>query len=130
MANGHGGYREPTNPAPVSGPGALSQRTDGALHGPVPGTVGPDGQAAAPVGPDLSQLTPFGAPSERPDESIMAGMSGGPGAGPSVAPAPVMDAKTAERLQSYLPVFIMLASSPDADPATKQYVRQLRGELG
>ena len=33
-------------------------------------------------------------------------------------------------LSSYLPVFILLASSPDADPATKQYVRQLRGELG
>ena len=29
MANGHGGYRRPTNPAPVSGPGALSRRTDG-----------------------------------------------------------------------------------------------------
>jgi len=24
-----GGYRQPNNPAPVSGPGALSQRTDG-----------------------------------------------------------------------------------------------------
>ena len=24
-----GGYRTPSNPAPVSGPGALSQRTDG-----------------------------------------------------------------------------------------------------
>ena len=26
---GRGGYRAPSNPAPVSGPGALSQRTDG-----------------------------------------------------------------------------------------------------
>ena len=26
---GKGGYQAPTNPAPVSGPGALSQRTDG-----------------------------------------------------------------------------------------------------
>jgi hypothetical protein len=26
---GRGGYRQPNNPAPVSGPGALSQRTDG-----------------------------------------------------------------------------------------------------
>ena len=26
---GHGGYRQPDNPAAVSGPGALSQRTDG-----------------------------------------------------------------------------------------------------
>ena len=25
-----GGYQQPTNPAPVSGPGALSKRTDGA----------------------------------------------------------------------------------------------------
>jgi hypothetical protein len=30
MANGHGGPRTPANPAPVSGPGALSKRTDGA----------------------------------------------------------------------------------------------------
>ena len=29
MADGHGGYRRPTNPSPVSGPGALSRRTDG-----------------------------------------------------------------------------------------------------
>jgi len=29
MAEGQGGYRQPSNPAPVSGPGALSQRTDG-----------------------------------------------------------------------------------------------------
>ncbi len=27
--NQHGGYRRPTNPAPASGPGALSRRTDG-----------------------------------------------------------------------------------------------------
>lgn len=30
MANGHGGLRPPANPAVVSGPGALSQRTDSA----------------------------------------------------------------------------------------------------
>src|SRR2546428_10516428 len=29
MAGGHGGYRQPEHPAPVSGPGALSKRTDG-----------------------------------------------------------------------------------------------------
>lgn len=29
MANGHGGPRTPAHPAPVSGPGAHSQRTDG-----------------------------------------------------------------------------------------------------
>ena len=29
MADNRGGYQQPTNPAPVSGPGSLSQRTDG-----------------------------------------------------------------------------------------------------
>ena len=29
MPDGRGGYRQPRNPAAVSGPGALSQRTDG-----------------------------------------------------------------------------------------------------
>lgn len=29
MANGHGGDRRPAQPAPASGPGALSKRTDG-----------------------------------------------------------------------------------------------------
>lgn len=28
MADGRGGYRKPSSPAPVSGPGSLSQRTD------------------------------------------------------------------------------------------------------
>ena len=29
MPNGHGGYRKPEHPAPASGPGRLSKRTDG-----------------------------------------------------------------------------------------------------
>ena len=141
MANGHGGYREPANPAPVSGPGALSQRTDGQGKMQLPDakygeqTAFQDAQGAAPMasGPDLSKLVSMGAPSQRPSEDIMAGMSGGPGAGPS-APPPAdlggVDPQDVERLRASLPVLILLASSPDASPATKQYVRQLRGELG
>jgi len=93
-----------------------------------------DAQAAAPMaaGPDLSSIVPMNAPSQRPQEDIMAGMSGGPGPGPSLPPPPQggMDPQDAERLRASLPVLILLASSPDASPATKQYVRQLRGELG
>lgn len=131
MAGEWGGYREPTNAAPVSGPGALSQRTDGPMRGPVPGAAAP-GEASASVapGPDLSGLTPFGAPSQRPDEPITAGAPFGEGAGPSFGRPQQMDAKTAQRLRSYLPVLILAASSEDADSATKQFVRQLRGELG
>ena len=129
MANGHGGYREPANPAPVSGPGALSRRTDGQMKGPVPGTTAPGGAPPVAPGPDLSNMSPFSAPTQNPDEPIMAGAPGGPGPGPALGPGGLAPA-TAARLRSYLPVFILLASSPDADPATKQYVRQLRGELG
>lgn len=131
MANGWGGYREPTNAAPVSGPGAMSQRTDGPLRGPVAGGAAPGGAPAqAPPGIDPSGLTPFDAPSERPDEPISAGAPFGAGPGPSTAGPGGLAPETANRLRSYLPVFILLASSPDADPQTKQYVRQLRGELG
>lgn len=130
MANstGHGGYRQPTNPSPVSGPGALSQRTDGPLHAPIPGS--PDPMTGQALGPDPSTLTPFGAPSTRPDEPIFAGMPGGPGGG-SPMPAPSgLTQEEQERLRSYLPVLIFQASQPDANAQIKQYVRQLRGELG
>lgn len=147
-----GGYRQPSNPAPVSGPGAYSRRTDGqqptrqlsnAKYGeqqafaaaqqaaPMSGDLGAMMGGGSPAGgPDLSQIVPFGAPSQRPDESITAGLSGGLGAGPSFGPAPTIQPETAAKLRSYLPVLVMLASQDDADPNTRQFVRQLRGELG
>lgn len=152
MANGHGGYRRPNNPAPVSGPGALSKRTDGrqpvrdlpdarygenaafrAAQQAAPMSQGQAGAPGAPsLMPDLSGIVPMGAPTQRPDEPLTAGLSGGLGAGPSV-PAmgpPQLSPEQRTRLQSYLPVLTVLASMPDADPATKQYVRNLRADLG
>lgn len=152
---GHGGYRRPSNPAPVSGPGSLSRRTDGrqpqmvAAGGgygdrkemqqiqagaPMNGDLGSGGMSAAagaPAGPDLSQLVPMDADSQRPTEDIMAGMSGGMGAGPSVPnmPSPLTDDQR-ERLRSFLPVLVVLASRDDADQNTRRLVRQLRAELG
>ena len=96
MADNRGGYQQPTNPAPVSGPGALSQRTDGgATEGmtqPVKEYTGlPYGQnksindsqgASAMAGdPFKSPLLDLMAPTERPNEPITAGISGGPGGG-------------------------------------------------
>lgn len=141
MANGHGGYREPANPAPVSGPGALSQRTDGQGRMQLPDAkygeqaAFQDAQAGAPMatGPDLGSIVPMSAPTQRPQEPLTAGVSGGPGGGPSIPPPAApggVDPQDVERLRASLPVLILLASSPDASPATKQYVRQLRGELG
>lgn len=155
MANGHGGYRRPAHPAATSGPGRLSRRTDGRqpqmiapggdygdrqamqqiqAGAPMSGDLGSGGMAAAgapPAGPDLSQLVPMDAESQRPMEDIFAGMSGGPGPGPSVLnmPSPLTDDQR-ERLRSFLPVLVVLASRDDADQNTRRLVRQLRAELG
>jgi hypothetical protein len=109
MAEQHGGARTPRNPAPVSGPGQLSRRTDG---GPQQTTVPMTGmaygenadfndmQSAAPMAaaPSVSNTrtrntsptgqraaaTPLFSPSQRPDEPVTAGAPFGPGAGPSM----------------------------------------------
>jgi hypothetical protein len=155
MANGHGGYRKPTNPAPASGPGRLARRTDGGPGQPIrdlpnakygenaafrtaqqaapmsPNGAGSGAAPAAPsLGPDLSGIVGLGEPSQRPDEPITAGMPFGAGPGPTTAPDTNMTPEVAARLRSYLPVLILLASQDDVDPHTKQFVRQLRGELG
>ena len=89
-----GGYRKPNNPAPVSGPGALSQRTDG---GPtqgatyIPGLPQGEGQAtydqqvAAPMMGAVSMediqgapvVSDLSAPTEFPNEEIHHGASWG-----------------------------------------------------
>lgn len=94
-----GGYRKPENPAPVSGPGALSQRTDG---GPTQGakympgmpygentyaqqTAAPMAAAQpAPPAPQMEMPTPLMAPTSRPDEPITAGINRGEGPGSEV----------------------------------------------
>lgn len=157
MANGHGGYRRPEHPAAVSGPGRLSQRTDGRqpqmiasgggygdrkemqsiqAGAPMSGDLGSGGMAAGAVPggagmPDPSQLVPLSADSQRPMEPITAGMSGGLGPGPSVLnqPSPLTDDQR-ERLRHFLPALVILASRDDADQNTRRLVRQLRAELG
>ena len=91
-----GGYRKPENPAPVSGPGALSQRTDGGPSQPatyIPGLPYGEGQAtydqqtAAPMASaqePMAEITPLMAPSQRPNEPITAGVNTGAGPGSEV----------------------------------------------
>ncbi len=92
MTTGQGGYRQPSNPAPVSGPGALSQRTDGgAVEGmtqPVQSYTGGvygnnksmrDQQEgadlyAAPTSP-TPRVVPMDAPTEFPDQPDSHGAS-------------------------------------------------------
>lgn len=116
MAKGHGGYRRPTHPAPVSGPGALSRRTDGGPSQPIRVPTGlPYGDnqqlhasealapipAVPPTPPPSAGMTatassgatgpgytgvPFGAPTTRPDEPITAGVNIGAGPGTEILP--------------------------------------------
>jgi len=88
-----GGYRKPANPAPVSGPGALSQRTDG---GPTQGAKYMPGmpygentmsqQTAAPMAgkaepAPMALPTPLDAPTMRPNEPVTSGINLGDGVG-------------------------------------------------
>jgi hypothetical protein len=93
-----GGYRQPMNPAPVSGPGELSERTDG---GAVDGMTQPaqryagfgygenlaleEQQAGASMAgtPSMSfaDLVALDAPTQRPDEPLTAGINMGEGPG-------------------------------------------------
>lgn len=153
MAENRGGYRRPTQPAAASGPGRLSQRTDGrqpvralpdAKYGegqafeqaqsaaPMSESAGGRGATPpAPAGPDLSSIIPMGAGSQFPDEDLMAGMPTGAGPGSTMAPQrPTLTPEQASKLRSYIPTLVLLASRDDASPATKQFVRQLRAELG
>jgi len=106
MARGRGGYRKPSNPAPASGPGALSRRTDGGPGQPIRVAPGGDygdrqalvgqqqaaplasagrGQPAAPGG--VSPEGIFG-PTAHPGEPITAGVDTGPGPGSN---QPILD---------------------------------------
>lgn len=105
MANGHGGYRKPSKPAPVSGPGKLSRRTDGGpSKGPQPvrgmggGAYGErkalnEQQASAPMQggtpvPSLPPVTGLFEPTQRPNEPVTAGSVLGAGPGPSALQLP------------------------------------------
>lgn len=137
MANGHGGYRRPANPAPVSGPAQLSRRTDGGPSQPVRRL--PDAgygeskefeeqQAAAPVAAaeptlvDSSGIVPLDAPTTRPDESVT---TGAPSGNEPMAP----DEEDIARFRSYLGPLKAIASRPGSSRATRQFVRQLEARL-
>jgi hypothetical protein len=123
MAEGHGGMRRPSNPAPVSGPGAMSRRTDGQGARYMAGGQYGEGQemmdlqtsapmSKAPAAPrprtgrqivaeDMARPTPLFAPTERPDEPITAGAPFGPGPGPTASAT--TGRTVAESIAKFLP---------------------------
>lgn len=75
--------------------------------------------------------TPFGAPTERPDEPLTEGNPLGMGAGPESLGIPTdRDGRAAQDLQAfkpYLPVLIAAANRDGASPTFVQFVRKIRG---
>lgn len=151
-----GGKRTPRNPAPVSGPGAMSQRTDG---GPgqkaryMSGGEYGEGQemmdlqqsaqmAQAPATPQLSAggaasarpvrtAEPLDAPTDRPDEPLTMGSPVGPGAGPEVLSGGTgtlskANSQDAQDLKKYLPSLMRMANQADAPRSFVKFVRNLR----
>jgi hypothetical protein len=147
MANGHGGYRKPTNPAPVSGPGAHSRRTDGkqpsmdlpdADYGegaafqdiqssaPLAQTGSTSGASAAGAPMLPSGLTGLGAPTTQPDMPVTDGADYGMGAGQEALGLPPSASKQdAQYLSKYLPTLISIAERDDTPPGTKAWVRNI-----
>lgn len=133
-----GGYREPGNPAPVSGPGALSRRTDGGpiqgakemsangkygerkeltelqqgaqMQGnPIPSTPTP--KVTAPK----ESVTNLFAPTQAPDEPITAGAPVGPGRTPTPASPYAM-------IEKYMPQLDTLAAKEDSPESFKIFL--------
>jgi len=147
-----GGYRQPGNPAPVSGPGALSRRTDGPQGGgsqPVrvpsggaygdrqnleqlqqaaPVAASPGGDVGAPAPADLTAgLVGFDQPTQQPDVPVTAGADSGAGPGPEALGLPSQPDDDMRRLIAYLPVFEHMANQPGSSKAARNLVRQLKG---
>lgn len=147
----HGGYRRPTNPAVVSGPGAHSKRTDGAQpkmdlpnaqYG--ENAAFQEMQSGAPLaqsgspqtsGPSSSPMLPggftgMGAPTEQPDVPVTAGASAGDGPGmDALGQAIPPDKADATYLKKYLPTFIAMAERDDTPPSMKTWVRNIIANL-
>lgn len=133
----HGGYREPRNPAPVSGPGALSQRTDGGVPRMTGG--GEYGETAdlaalqsgADMGAQRPRPIPLTADSRRPDEPVTAGAPVGEGIGPTAAGIDMrsVDEQDAAALRAELPLLEYLANRDGATPSSRALIRRLKGNL-
>lgn len=148
-----GGYRQPSNPAPVSGPGALSKRTDGGGPGnqqpvrvptggsygdatqlmklqqqaPLGATPGGDAAQAGPAGLALPPGVDFGAGTQQPDTPITDGAELGAGAGLEALGLTPQSDEDMKRLVQYLPVFEHMANQPGSSKAARNLVRSLKG---
>lgn len=140
-----GGNHPPTNPAPVSGPGALSKRTDGKqpmMN--LPGGNYGDGtdftqiQAGAPMAQaapipsggvnspqaNTQPVSPLDAPTTMPDQPVTHGAASGPGPGPESLG---LNSPVQGNWQNARDVVTSLASNPTSSPAMKWLASRMQG---
>lgn len=158
MANGHGGYRAPGKPAAVSGPGNLSQRTDGGpgskkqpiakipdagygeqaefrsiQQGAPIQQVSPPAAGAAGGAQAAPTPPPLDAPTNRPDEPVTAGVDAGAGPGSEILglfDPSNMAADDVRYMKAYLPTLqYIVDSNPHAPASTRALVRFLRSQV-
>jgi hypothetical protein len=132
-----GGYRKPANPAPVSGPGQLSRRTDG--NQPVMEMTGGaygerkalrEMQGAAPMAQqqqvtqnEMPKITSLFEPTQRPNEPATAGMPFGPGENAVVPGTPFAGSSLRVNLEKILSV------NPDPDIEELYSILMKRGAI-
>jgi hypothetical protein len=149
---GRGGYQPPAQPAPASGPGPLSRRTDGgpgarqpirelpdAEYGeakeyrtaqqgaPLAAAPGASAQPAQPGPNPAADVVGFGAGTQRPDEPVTAGADAGLGPDSTSLGLPE-DPEEVDiaNMARVLPSLELVASSPFSTRDTRNMVRRLR----
>ena len=149
-----GGYQKPSNPAPVSGPGAMSKRTDG---GPAQaarymsgGDYGDGGlmdiQTAAPMSASGVDATAAAVPTQSmplprglaedddmPDIPVTDGAALGAGRGVEALgfaeQDAAIDAASREAIATAMPALLFIAGRPETSTETRDMIRQLRSLL-
>lgn len=144
-----GGYQKPGKPAPVSGPGRKSQRTDGGpgqkmrelpdaqygeaqtfrdLQRQAPlAQAGPAGGGApVPAGAPVPSPIPFDAPTQNPGEPVTAGNPMGPGPGPAGGGPPKDDLS---RFKPLIPILQIQANKPGASQELRTFLQYLKGSM-
>ena len=150
MAKQQGGYRRPANPAPVSGPGKLSRRTDGgpssksAVQGvremsgggkygerkaleeaqsgaPMAGNQMPTQSPVMSAVPSGPPVTGLFDPSQRPNEPVTSGLPVGPGRTPAAQMAGNYD-----MIMKYMPALELMSSQEDAPESFRALVNYVK----
>ena len=94
----------------------------------MPSSPSQGGPQKAPTGQQLTQLD---APTDRPEEPLTTGIDMGDGAGSEVmySNESTLNTEDRQRMVQALPTLAILAESPSASNAFRNYVRYLRSVL-